>query len=178
MEREEAFSMPESIISMEDDTIRVGQLVYSGNLFSQEYGIITAIHGEQTHPQGFGLVLNTTKMAELDMVFSSGERSYHVPENVIRHLPWKLFGNIFSASEIENAIHFAEARDQRKAIGAVTGGIPAIAGCCRRNRPQKTRGQKHAHSAQAIQGLQVFREDRRQLNPSLMDGWPDCPASK
>ena len=116
MEREEAFSMPESIISMEDDTIRVGQLVYSGNLFSQEYGIITAIHGEQTHPQGFGLVLNTTKMAELDIVFSSGERSYHVPENVIRHLPWKLFGNTFSASEIENAIHFAEARDQRKAI--------------------------------------------------------------
>lgn len=117
MQREEAFPIP-TVISMEDDTIKVGQLVYSGNLFTQEYGIIIAIHGEQTNPKGFGLVLNTAKMAEFDIVFSSGQRSYHVPENVIRHLPWKLFGNVFSASEIEEAIRFAEATDQRKDLDA------------------------------------------------------------
>lgn len=115
MQREEAFTMPANIISMQDDTIHVGQLVYSGNMYTMEYGIITAIHGQQTNPKGFGLVLNNTDMAEFDMVFSSGERSSYVPENVIRNLPWKLFGNVLSASEIEKAIRFAEAADRRKA---------------------------------------------------------------
>ena len=82
----------------------VGQRVYCG-LYGGNYGIVTAIHGEQ-RPATIHAMLGGAMVAGGNAYFDvafEGHKSKMLPEAIMRGVQWKIFDSVATAEEIEEA---------------------------------------------------------------------------
>ena len=98
------------------ESLVIGSRVYCG-LYGGKYGIVYAIHGQQT-PYSVGTVFGvmaTGGSAEFDIVFDDGTVSTKLPEAIVRSpLQWSIRAGVATAAEIQEALDFAAKEQQRR----------------------------------------------------------------
>ena len=98
------------------ESLVIGSRVYCG-LYGGKYGIVYAIHGQQT-PYSVGTVFGvmaTGGSAEFDIVFDDGTVSTKLPEAIVRSpLQWSIRAGVATAAEIQEALNFAAEEQQRR----------------------------------------------------------------
>jgi hypothetical protein len=98
------------------ENLVIGSRVYCG-LYGGKYGIVYAIHGQQT-PYSVGTVsgvMATGGSAEFDIVFDDGTVSTKLPEAIVRSpLQWSIRAGVATAAEIQEALDFAAEEQQRR----------------------------------------------------------------
>ena len=102
-------------MTFDQKTIVVGQRIYCA-LYGGKNGVVTAISGKQQPEtlQSFKGVGVSGGCAEIDVAFEDGSRSQRVPEGIVRGVQWKIFPEVVSPEEVQQAIqHTIQTLEQR-----------------------------------------------------------------
>lgn len=98
----------------------VGQRIYSV-LYGGRYGVVFAIHGEQspqTVKQLGGGVGVMGGRAHFDIVFDDGTRSKQLPEGILRGVQWTIYADVADREEIDNLLKNADHHENEERIKA------------------------------------------------------------